>query len=69
MWGPCLDFQRQDSIIRHIIMTQDNAFPHLKTPTGSLKLLQVVGVTKEEVEIAQNWKGSGLLELFMEKEA
>jgi hypothetical protein len=68
MWGSCLDASRNDSPIRQILIAKDRAFPLLTTHSGTVDILQLVGVTVEEVEMSKNWKCSSLLEIFMQHE-
>lgn len=50
--------------INHMLVTSDASIPKIETPTGSVTFHQIVGVTSAEVEIAQQWNATALLDLF-----
>jgi hypothetical protein len=51
-----------------MLVAEDPALLKLETPTGCVTFHQIVGVTLPEVELAQRWNASALLQLFREQE-
>jgi suppressor of fused-like protein len=56
--------ERTDSAIRAIVFALDPELGEIATPHGSLRFLQVVGVTDDEYQAALEWNSGGLLELL-----
>lgn len=61
-WHSALD--NQESLIRHMILAPEPQLPAAKSALGTLRFLQIVGVTAEEVGAAQAWNGTGILKLM-----
>ncbi|KAL3877257.1 hypothetical protein ACJMK2_034990 [Sinanodonta woodiana] len=62
-WHKPLD-EGSESCIRHMLVALDPQLPSLDTPYGTLEFRQIVGVTDDEMKMAQRWKGAGVLELM-----
>ncbi|KAK6639184.1 hypothetical protein RUM43_007454 [Polyplax serrata] len=61
-WHCALD--NSESRIQHMLMYQDLQLGTAQTPFGSVNFVQVVGVTKEELQAAQHWNGPGVLDIL-----
>lgn len=57
-----------DCEINHMLVAQDVSIPKLETPTGCVAFHQVVGVTYSEVQLAQRWNATSLMNLFREQD-
>jgi hypothetical protein len=53
--------------INHMLVTHDSSIPKLETPTGCVSFHQIIGVTISEVELAQRWNATALMNLFKEQ--
>lgn len=47
-----------------MLMYQDMQFGNVQTPFGSVNFVQIVGITKEELQAAQHWNGPGVLDIL-----
>nr|CAG4638601.1 EOG090X09WX [Cyclestheria hislopi] len=47
-----------------MLLAEDILLPTVQGPLGSVKFLQVVAVTEDELQTAQHWNGSAVLELL-----
>jgi hypothetical protein len=56
-WHCSLD--NSDSRIQHMLMTDDPQLGTLHGPFGQVTFIQIVGVTVEELQAAQQWNGTG----------
>ena len=61
-WHSSLD--KSESRIEHMLMTEDPQLGTVMTPFGSVTFVQIVGVCLEELQAAQEWNGSGLIDLM-----
>ncbi|XP_049804472.1 suppressor of fused homolog [Schistocerca nitens] len=61
-WHCALD--GSESRIQHMLMTQDPQLGSIRTPYGSVNFVQIVGVTAEELQAAQQWNGPGVLDIL-----
>ena len=61
-WHSALN--RGDSRIRHMLLAEDAQLRSVATALGRVVFIQVVGVTSEELELAQKWNGPGVLDLL-----
>ncbi|KAI1278047.1 Suppressor of fused -like protein [Halotydeus destructor] len=61
-WHCSLD--NSDSRIQHMLMTEDAQLGTVLTPFGTVTFVQIVGVTLEELQAAQQWNGPGLIDLM-----
>ena len=53
-----------ESRIQHMLMTEDPQLRTAQTPYGSVNFVQIVGICTEELQAAQHWNGSGVLEIL-----
>lgn len=61
-WHCSLD--NSESRIQHMLMTDDPQLGTIHGPFGQITFIQIVGVTVEELQAAQQWNGSGRVESF-----
>ncbi|XP_066904571.1 suppressor of fused homolog isoform X2 [Halyomorpha halys] len=61
-WHKALD--SSESLIEHILLMEDPQFKTVLTPNGEVSLIQVIGVTKSELECAQRWSPHGVIEIL-----
>ncbi|KAL0269736.1 UNVERIFIED_CONTAM: hypothetical protein PYX00_007371 [Menopon gallinae] len=61
-WHCALD--NSESRIQHMLMCQDLQLGTAQTPFGSVNFVQIVGITKEELQAAQHWNGPGVLDIL-----
>ncbi|XP_018332053.1 suppressor of fused homolog [Agrilus planipennis] len=61
-WHCALD--NSESRIQHMLMTTDPQLRSTQTPFGSVDFVQIVGVCAEELRAAQQWTGTGVLEML-----
>ena len=47
-----------------MLMTEDPQLRTAQTPYGSVNFVQIVGICTEELQAAQHWNGSGVLEIL-----
>lgn len=47
-----------------MLMCQDMQLGTAQTPFGSVNFVQIVGITKEELQAAQHWNGPGVLDIL-----
>ncbi|XP_065564796.1 suppressor of fused homolog [Artemia franciscana] len=53
-----------DGEIRHLLMIMDNQFRVIESPFGSVRMVQIVGITQDELKAAQKWNGLGVANLL-----
>nr|CAG4646428.1 EOG090X09WX [Macrothrix elegans] len=63
-WHCPLDGSDFESRLQHMLLAEDLLLPMVQGPLGSVKFLQVVAVMEEELQIAQHWNGTAVLELL-----
>lgn len=61
-WHCPLD--NSESRIEHMLMTEDPQLGSTTTAFGSVTFVQIVGVCLEELQAAQQWNGTGLIDLI-----
>jgi len=61
-WPCALD--SSESRIQHMLLTKDAQLDPIDTPFGKVNFIQVVGITKEELQAAQRWNGTGVLDIL-----
>ncbi|CAH1389820.1 unnamed protein product [Nezara viridula] len=61
-WHKALD--SSESLIEHILLMEDPQFKTVSTPNGEVSFIQVIGVTKSELECAQRWSPHGVIEIL-----
>ncbi|KAI2797402.1 hypothetical protein BLOT_015496 [Blomia tropicalis] len=61
-WHCPLD--NSESRIQHMLMTEDPQLGTALTPFGSVTFVQIVGVCLEELQAAQQWNGTGVIDLL-----
>ncbi|BET01569.1 suppressor of fused [Nesidiocoris tenuis] len=61
-WHAALD--GSESQIQHMLLTTDVQLQTVRTPVGTVDFVQVVGVFREELQAAQRWNGSGVLNIL-----
>lgn len=61
-WHCALD--NSESRIQHMLMYQDLQLGTAQTPFGPVNFVQIVGITKEELQAAQHWNGAGVLDIL-----
>lgn len=61
-WNCSLD--ASESRIQHMLITQDPQLDTIMSPFGNVTFLQIVGVCQEELQAAQQWNVSGVLEMM-----
>lgn len=47
-----------------MLMSKDVQFETTQTPFGSVDFVQIVGVTADELRAAQQWNGTGVLDIL-----
>lgn len=47
-----------------MLMCQDMQLGTVQTPFGSVNFVQIVGITKEELQASQHWNGAGVLDIL-----
>lgn len=62
-WHCSLD--NSDSRIQHMLMTEDPQLGTVHGPFGQVTFIQIVGVTVEELDAAQQWNGLGMFILIL----
>nr|CAG4636354.1 EOG090X09WX [Eubosmina coregoni] len=63
-WHCPLDGSNVESRLQHMLLAEDLLLPPVAGPLGTVKFLQVVAVTEEELQVAQHWNGIAILELL-----
>nr|CAG4641043.1 EOG090X09WX [Eulimnadia texana] len=63
-WHCPLDGSDSESRLQHMLLAEDILLPAIQGPLGSVKFFQVVAVTEDELQAAQQWNGSAILELM-----
>ncbi|KAK4016725.1 suppressor of fused homolog isoform X1 [Daphnia magna] len=63
-WHCPLDGSDFECRLQHMLLAEDLLLPPVQGPLGSVKFLQVVAVTEEELQISQHWNGTSVLELL-----
>lgn len=53
-----------ESRIQHMLMTEDPVLGSLQTPLGKVTFIQIIGICQEELQVAQRWKGQGLIDIL-----
>lgn len=61
-WNKALD--SSESSIEHMLLMEDPQLGTVQTPNGNVTLIQIVGVTRKELEAAQRWTPHGVLEIL-----
>lgn len=61
-WHKALDFS--ESMIEHMLLIEDPQLGTVHTPNGTVSMIQIVGVTKAELEATQQWSPQGVLEIL-----
>lgn len=61
-WHCALD--NSESRIQHMLMCSDPQLGKVQTPFGEVDFVQIVGITKEELQAAQHWNGPGVLDIL-----
>ncbi|XP_017772156.1 PREDICTED: suppressor of fused homolog isoform X1 [Nicrophorus vespilloides] len=61
-WHCALD--NSESRIQHMLMTSDIQLSSAQTPFGNVDFIQIVGVCADELRAAQQWNGSGVLNML-----
>lgn len=61
-WHCALD--NSESRIQHMLMTRDIQLNNTRTPFGTVDFIQIVGACSDELRAAQQWNGSGVLEML-----
>lgn len=63
-WHCPLDGSDFECRLQHMLLAEDLLLPPVQGPLGSVKFLQVVAVTEEELQVSQHWNGTSVLELL-----
>ena len=53
-----------ESLIQHMLLMVDPQLKTVLTPNGKVLMLQIVGVTKKEMECAQRWSTHGVIDIL-----
>lgn len=61
-WHAALD--GSESRLQHMLMAADPQLGSVCTPNGHVQFVQVVGITSEELRVAQHWNGTGVLDIL-----
>lgn len=61
-WHCSLD--NSDSRIQHMLMAEDPQLGSIMTPHGKVTFIQIVGVTFEELQAAQQWNGAAFIDIM-----
>ncbi|GLH08101.1 Suppressor of fused homolog [Gryllus bimaculatus] len=61
-WHCALD--NSESRIQHMLMAIDPQLGACHTPFGVVQFIQIVGICTEELQAAQHWNGTGILEIL-----
>lgn len=61
-WHCALD--SSESRLQHMLMASDSQLSPTSTPFGTVNFVQVVGICREELLVAQRWNGPGVLEIL-----
>lgn len=63
-WHCPLDGSDFESRLQHMLLAEDILLPPVHGALGTVKFLQVVAVTEDELQVAQHWNGTAILELL-----
>jgi len=63
-WHCPLDGSDYEARLQHMLLADDILLPPVQGLLGSVSFLQVVAVTEDELQVAQHWNGSAVLELL-----
>nr|CAG4634933.1 EOG090X09WX [Alona affinis] len=63
-WHCPLDGSDFECRLQHMLLAEDILLPPVQGALGSVKFLQVVAVTEDELQVAQHWNGTAVLELL-----
>lgn len=55
---------REDSLIRAIVFAVDPELSVVDTPHGTVRFLQIIGLTPDEFDAVRNWRTDSLLEVL-----
>jgi suppressor of fused-like protein len=61
-WSKPLD--RGTSALRHLLVAKDPQLEQFSTGLGTVRFLQLIGVSEEELKSVQRWNGEGITELL-----
>lgn len=61
-WHTSLD--GSETRIQHMLLAEDAQLQPIQTAFGSVSFRQIIGVCSEELKAAQEWNGSGILQLL-----
>jgi len=61
-WSKPLD--RGTSTLRHLLVAKDPQLEQFSTGLGTVRFLQLIGVSEEELKSVQRWNGEGITELL-----
>ncbi|XP_003382357.1 PREDICTED: suppressor of fused homolog [Amphimedon queenslandica] len=64
-WHTSLD--NSDSRIQHMLLASDPQLKPFSSSLGSVSFIQIVGITSEELQAAQQWSVPGVLDLMRQK--
>ncbi|XP_065338196.1 suppressor of fused homolog [Cloeon dipterum] len=53
-----------ESRLQHLLMAPDPQLGQLRSPTGLISFVQIVGICAEELRIAQHWNGPGVIDIL-----